>query len=145
MISAQALYLNIVLFCFNLLLPAYPLDGGRVYASLLILVLKLKSITAAKVTAITALLISTGMILYSMITIFRKDVGSDVLLGVVGCFVLHQGHELYVAAKTGNLSMHPIFGRECYKDGDDGDRQQTEGGAEGGGTEEVAAGSGEMA
>jgi len=114
-LSAQALYLNILLLCFNLFLPAYPLDGGRIYASTLILLFKLPPIKAAKVTAITAMLLSAGMILYSIISIFADSSGSELLLGIVGIFVFFQSHELWVSARTGALGNHPIFGRECYR------------------------------
>ena len=36
-ICAAAMQMQIALFCFNLLLPAYPLDGGRVLAALLVI------------------------------------------------------------------------------------------------------------
>jgi len=70
MLAAQALYLNIMLFCFNLFIPAYPLDGGRVYAACLILYAKLKPEIAAKVTVLTAFLIAGGMVIYSIIGFF---------------------------------------------------------------------------
>lgn len=118
-LSAQALWLNIVLLCFNLFLPAYPLDGGRIYAASLILVFKMKSIAAAKVTAITAMLISAGMVLYSIYTFLARTAGSGLLLGLVGVFVFYQSFELWNSAKRNDLANHPIFGRECYGDGNE--------------------------
>mmetsp|Transcript_16135 Transcript_16135/g.29068 ORF Transcript_16135/g.29068 Transcript_16135/m.29068 type:complete len:302 (-) Transcript_16135:79-984(-) len=133
MLSSQAIYLNIILLCFNLFIPAYPLDGGRIYAASLMLVLKLKGQTAAKVTAITAMLISSGMILYAVLIMLSKSAGSELLLGFVGAYVLHQSYKLWTAAQSDTLGNHPIFGRECYKNtgenndasGDGGDVETT--------------------
>jgi len=107
-----------MLFCFNLLIPAYPLDGGRIYAAFLILCAKLQPLKAAKVTAITAILISTGMVLYAFIGYFTGMGGSGLLLGVVGLFIWNNSYELWKAASNDELNEHPIFGRKCYQSGE---------------------------
>ncbi|KAL9178568.1 hypothetical protein ACHAXT_001906 [Thalassiosira profunda] len=122
-LAAEAFYLNLILLIFNLFIPAYPLDGGRIYAASLILVFKLKSLLAAKVTAVTALLISTGMILYAIIGFITNTGGSALLLGLVGAIIFYQSYELWAAARRDDLANHPIFGRECYKEGGGGDAQ----------------------
>jgi Zn-dependent protease len=115
-LSAQVLYINIILFCFNLIIPANPLDGGRVYAACLILAFKLKSLTAAKVTAITAMIISSGMILLAIISLFTTSYGNELFLGLVGVFVFYESYELWTAARRDELGDHTIFGRKCYQD-----------------------------
>jgi hypothetical protein len=97
---------------------AYPLDGGRIYAASLILYLKLQPLKAAKVTAITALLISSGMVLYAFIGYFRGLGGSGLILGIVGLFIVNSSYDLWNAAKNDQLGEHPIFGRTCYQDCD---------------------------
>jgi hypothetical protein len=92
------------------------LDGGRVYAALLLLVFKLKSIAAARVTAITAMFISTGMIVCAIITWFVGTYAGGLYLGLVGVFVFYESHELWAAAKRDGLGNHSIFGRKCYQD-----------------------------
>lgn len=129
MLAAQALYLNIILLCFNLFIPAYPLDGGRIFAAGLILFLKMRAKTAAKVTAITAMLIAAGMVAYAVIRWFQGVGGSFLLLALVGLYIGYQSHDLWIQAKNDELDGHPIFGRECYKDSDGGTRS---GGGEGG-------------
>lgn len=113
MLSAQAVYLNLALLCFNLFIPAYPLDGGRVYAASLILVFKMDTLKAAKVTSITGMILATGMILYAIISTLIGKVGTQLLLGLIGVFVFYQSYELW--AQKNDLSNHPIFGRQCYQ------------------------------
>ena len=72
-------------------------------------------IKAAKTTAITAMLLSSGMILYAIISFLKSTDGSGLLLGVVGAFVLYNSSELFKSAKNNSLEGHPIFGRECYQ------------------------------
>ena len=103
MLAAQALYLNIMLFCFNLFIPAYPLDGGRVYASCLILYAKLKPEIAAKVTVLTAFLIAGGMVIYSIIGFFSPIATSSLLIGLIGIFTFYQSYELWILIKNDGL------------------------------------------
>lgn len=119
-LSAQAVWLNLYLLAFNLFLPAYPLDGGRIYAASLILVFKMKSQTAAKVTAMTAMIIAFCMIGYAIVTFLSRTAGSGLLLGLVGVFVFFQSWELWTAAKRNDLNDHPIFGRQCYQSSSSG-------------------------
>jgi hypothetical protein len=92
------------------------LDGGRVYAAFLILVFKLKSLKAAIVTAITAMLISSGMIVFAIIGWFVGTYGTGLYLGLVGVFVFYESYELWTAARRDGLDGHSIFGRKCYRD-----------------------------
>lgn len=115
MLSAQAVYLNLALLCFNLFIPAYPLDGGRIYAASLILVFKMGALKAAKVTAITGFFLGIGMILYALISTLMGAAGTQLLLGLIGVFVFYQSYELW--AQKNDLSNHPIFGRQCYNQG----------------------------
>ncbi len=92
------------------------MDGGRVYAACLILLFKLKSLTAAKVTAITAMIISSGMIVLALISLFITSYGSELFLGLVGVFIFYESYELWTAARRDELGDHTVFGRKCYQD-----------------------------
>lgn len=116
-LSAQVVYLNLVLFCFNLLIPAYPLDGGRVFGSSLILFLGMDNRKAAKVTAGTAMLIGFGMMSYALVTLLMKSAGSQLLLGLIGVFIFYQSLGLWKKANNDDLESDPIFGRQCYQNG----------------------------
>ena len=82
------------------------------------LVVKLKAQVAAKVTAITAMLISGGMILYAIISFFKTTYGNELFLGLVGVLVFYESYELWTAASRNELEGHSIFGRKCYQDVD---------------------------
>jgi hypothetical protein len=116
-LSGEAVWLNVVLFCFNLLIPAYPLDGGRVYAAGLMLKLGVEPTKAAFVTAMTAIVISLAMVSYAVITIFIGAGGFSLYFGLVGLYVFFESYELKNAVKRDDLKNHPIFGRECYQSG----------------------------
>lgn len=65
----------------------------------------------------TAMLISTGMVLYAFIGYFTDMGGSGLLLGIVGLFIFSNSYDLWKAAKNNDLDGHPIFGRRCYQSG----------------------------
>lgn len=73
--------LNIGLAAFNLLLPAYPLDGGRIFADLLLL-RGVVPTTAAKITASLATVLGAGVV---ALGVWRTIVSSTA--GVLTIFV----------------------------------------------------------
>ena len=63
------------------------------------------------------MLIAHGMIIYAIINYFSyHTTNSELMIGLVGVFVLYQSYELWVAAKHDDLAHHTIFGRKCYSD-----------------------------
>lgn len=64
-VVAGACQLNIGLLAFNLLLPAYPLDGGRILADLL-LICRVPVAAAAKITAAVATLLGAGVLAFGI-------------------------------------------------------------------------------
>lgn len=113
-LSGQAVWLNVILFCFNLLLPAYPLDGGRTFAAGLMLMLKMEPMKAALFTAWTAMVISSAMVAYAVVSLFVNGFEFSLYFGMVGIWVFFQSYELRLNVKKGDLKNDPIFGRECY-------------------------------
>jgi hypothetical protein len=79
-------------------------------------VFKLKSLKAAIVTSVTAMLISSGMIVVAIIGWFVGTYGTGLYLGLVGVFVFYESYELWTAARRDGLDDHSIFGRKCYRD-----------------------------
>jgi len=110
----QAIFMNIVLFCFNLLIPAYPLDGGRCLASLLIMGgAGLES--AAYTTSIASMVIGFLLLSYGVLSVIFGNFGG-ILLIFISIFILFEGKRLYDLTKSGKVKEHPIFGRACYDD-----------------------------
>jgi len=94
-LSRSAVMLQIQLFAFNLLLPAYPLDGGRVFADLLRLC-KVPTQRAAKIVAGTAMVIAAGL------------VGVGIwMMAEVALWVGANSFELWCME---NAAYHPLFG-----------------------------------
>ena len=62
------LQLNLYLMAFNLCLPAYPLDGGRIFADLL-LICRVPVRTAAIATVVLAVAIAGGLIAWGIIEV----------------------------------------------------------------------------
>jgi Zn-dependent protease len=60
--------LNLYLMVFNLLLPAYPLDGGRIFADLLILC-GVPIRTAAIITVAVAVVFAGGLIAWGIVEV----------------------------------------------------------------------------
>lgn len=112
-LSARAFWLNLYIMALNLFLPAFPLDGGRCLAN--ILVLCGKSVErAARVTAITSLAVGSVMILFGVITYFCFLNCSFLLVVWIGATIVLSGKKLLDMVRDGRLAQHPLFGRECY-------------------------------
>ena len=121
LICAQAFYLNMVLFLFNLFVPAYPLDGGRCLAAGLILC-GLKVLRAAKATAVIGMTIAGIMIGWGLFDFFNGAstglftalIGLWIFMTSFGLFKLTQDDDRMSAADK--LRQHPVFGQNCYQD-----------------------------
>jgi len=97
----HAIIINLSLFLFNLFCPAYPLDGGRIMVSCMLLcgvpVGTTANITVAVSAVFGLLIVCLGAVYLKFLTIF------------VGGWVCNQAYELYQVVKQGRLDVHPIF------------------------------------
>lgn len=95
--------INISLMLFNLFVPAYPLDGGRIFASVLLLcgvpVATAAAVTAGVSMVLGGVIVALGIYMMQFLTIF------------VGGWVLMQAYELYKLVRTGRTDQHPIFSK----------------------------------
>ncbi len=93
--------MQLSLLVFNLLSPAYPLDGGRIVVDLL----SMRGVAlerAARVTAALSCLTGMGYCIYSLVT-------AQWMTLVVGAWVLAQAWELQGKVRSGEARSHPMF------------------------------------
>jgi len=96
-----AVQLNVSLFAFNLLVPAYPLDGGRVFADALLL---------CGVPVKLAAYIVSGVGVAGGVVVVGACIGLRAFVGVaVGAWILFASFELLSAAVGGRAAEHPLF------------------------------------
>jgi len=107
---AWACFQQILLFAFNLLVPAYPLDGGRIFACTLIQCVD-RNKTAIIVMCLSAI-IGVGLIVW-------YAVGGYMLNAFVGAWILYQSWLIYRARSNGKLAEHPLFLYEGKRRGPD--------------------------
>jgi len=81
----DALWINAMLFAFNLFVPAYPLDGGRILLDYL--TLRVGSWRASRVAGTVSMVIGVGLL---MLAIMARD----IFLGLISVFVLVQAMQL---------------------------------------------------
>lgn len=93
--------LNVYLGLFNLLLPAYPLDGGRVLFAFL--TLRHGRRRAAELTSMIAIPIGIALAVWGVAQ-------AELYLILIGAWVLIESFQLRWLLKMGELEAHPGFG-----------------------------------
>lgn len=92
-------WINLGLFFFNLL-PAFPMDGGRVLRSLLSM--RLGRVRATRIASILGQILAVGFVIYAFIS-------QDFVLGLIGVFVFMTARQEYKIVKLDNaLATHQV-------------------------------------
>jgi len=112
-LCAQSIVMNLLLMAFNLFVPAYPLDGGRCLAALLVLG-GMAVPKAALVTSVTGMTLAAGLAVWGIIE-FIHDNPAGLFTCLVGLYIFSSSFKLYKLKQENNLDHHPIFGRPCYR------------------------------
>ena len=113
MINVRALcvQLNAWLMAFNLLLPAYPLDGGRILVDLLLLcrvpVKPTAIVTVALAVCVAVLLVVWGFVRFAVLTIAvsfpPKDLKADIALTYIAPNAYHGTDWAYKSWSQGSM------------------------------------------
>jgi Zn-dependent protease len=112
--AVQAVVMNAALFIINLAIPAYPLDGGRCLAVLMVMA-GFSAKASAIITAIFAILIALSGVFYGtyLYVVEKSEIG--VIIALIAMLICYSSLELWKAAACGRIHDHPLFDRECYK------------------------------
>jgi Zn-dependent protease len=92
--------LNLYLALFNLVVPAYPLDGGQVLFGLL--TLKFGRIRAAQAMVLISVPVGAALALFG----FSAGL---IFLGLIGLQVIYEAFQLRYLIRIGELDAHPAF------------------------------------
>lgn len=113
-LSSQAACINAGLFICNLAIPAYPLDGGRILAALLVLG-DFTIGTTARITSVMGTLIGLLMLFIGVYWYVIQTSAGSLFLAIISLFVVHSGLQLWRAAAMNRLHEHPLFQLTCYR------------------------------
>ena len=97
----HAFRLNVILGLFNLLLPAYPLDGGRVLFAFL--TMRHGRTRAAELTSFIAIPIGAALVVWGLGQ-------NELMLVFIGAWVLIQAFQIRTLVRQGMIEAHPGFG-----------------------------------
>ncbi len=111
-LAEQAIKLNGLILLFNLFIPAYPLDGGRCLAALLVQagtpVTRAAILTATTAMAVAVLLLVSGVFLLMIY-------GQGLLMILVAVYIMASSRKLLHLAQQEKACDHPLFRRACYR------------------------------
>lgn len=107
-LTVYAMVVQIVLAAFNLLLPIYPMDGGQLWASLLIM-----CGVGANSAAIAIVIVSSALL--AALAIFAL-LSFQFLLMAVSFFLFIQVYHLESMRRRRLLFLHPIFAPAFQRD-----------------------------
>lgn len=97
----HAFRLNMILGLFNLCLPAFPFDGGRVFFAFL--TLRHGRLRAAELTSLISIPIGAALVVWGLGT-------NELMLTLIGAWVLFQAFQVRTLIRQGMIDMHPAFG-----------------------------------
>ena len=117
-LSQQAFWTNLFIMAFNLFVPAYPLDGGRCLAALLIM-RGIRMEKAALITSVTAMVLSCGLLIFGLVSFIWLHSPNGIFMALVSAYVFTGSMSLYNMQKEGRVREHPLFGRAVFEERED--------------------------
>jgi Zn-dependent protease len=97
----HAARINVILGLFNLVVPAYPLDGGRILFG--VLTIRYGRTRGALMSASIAIPVGFALAVCGFAM-------GDIFLGLIGVSVIFDAYQLRRLAQMGELEAHPMFG-----------------------------------
>ena len=97
----SVLKIQVLLFLFNLLLPAYPLDGGRILSNLFMM--RYGRERAAIMTTYFSIPIGIALVIWAFVQ-------RELLIAFIGGWVLFEAWQIHRLVRMHSLEAHPMFG-----------------------------------
>jgi Zn-dependent protease len=94
------LKIQIVLFLFNLFVPAYPMDGGRILTNFLLI--RYGRNRAAVATTFFSIPIGIAILIWGFLQ-------RDFMFGLLGIWILYEAWQIRRLAAMGEIDAHPMF------------------------------------
>merc|ERR1712218_632364 len=101
-VCLEAFRIQVFLCAFNLFFPVYPLDGGKIFITLMIMCCKITSRRAAQVCIGVSTTLATALFGFS---IYSKNWFSALLC----LWIFYQIYQMYDYLRSGRISEHPLF------------------------------------
>jgi Zn-dependent protease len=95
--------MNISIMLLNLLIPAYPLPGGRIFADIL-RIAGVPANTAAKIMVVVGLVIGIGLVIVGALRVWLGLTGV-----IVGVFILFSTYQLWRSLEQNQVEQHPLY------------------------------------
>ena len=105
----EALWINVYLFAFNLLIPAYPMDASRILTSTLAICGV--SVSAASIVVIgLSMIMSTALLVYGFWLV-------QLLPVFVGSYTMAETYKIYALLRAGQIHHPPSFAKYEQRSG----------------------------
>ena len=111
-LAKRSLDVNIMIFCLNLLLPAYPMDAANMVAAVCGHC-GLSIETTGWVLLIVGVLLGIALLVVGIIYIISGG-SPGIFLLLLGIYIMYTSWQMYGYINAGTLSQHPIFKPDCY-------------------------------
>jgi len=101
-ILIQAMFLQVMLFLFNVFLPIYPLDGGKIFICLLAICCEFNVNTLAKLSIGISSILGGALLFLAFWT-------RNTMMGFLCIWLLYQVYNMYTCLQAGQIANHPLF------------------------------------